>query len=694
MASSRMPWIIGCVVAIAAFEIGAWWTASRPEYQHVWANIAWVAVDVFALVMCWRAARRAKPHARRSWWCVTITMMCLTAGMLAWAFNELVLGRLTPFPSITDVLAWIGAPFLIAGIFFFKAPGSSRALGLQHLADLALTVAAMVSLTIAILYVPAITATYPTTYIASAVMSPILCVTAAAFGLLTLWQHVGGPRRRVLAVLWFALFLLGVAVVVYAEALLAGRYSAGQFLDLLWVLAFLAFATAAREELRLGDDVEEEVSPQRANHFAPLVPTVALAVWMIAWLSSSDRDALLAINAVTGGLLAVALFVRVWATQQLEASLAARVASEEARAWQLEARLARVHKLEALGTLAGGIAHDFNNVLGAATAALKLARRKLTRGASVARDLDEIDGVLWRAADLTSRLLDLARKREPKPVAINPRDAIERVCVLLEKVVPANVKIAIECPVSLPAVNVDPSGLEHALLNLGLNARDAVRDRGGTISMRARVAAESVEFEVADDGTGIPADLLPRLFEPFFTTKSDQGTGLGLAMVEAFTNANGGTVSVTSEPGRTRFSLAFPAVTTVAPATTLPAPTATVLVVSREDAAGLATAGVLSRGGIAATVAHDATTALAECARLSRVDAVIVDGATGVAGRDTLRALRDAGVVASSVLLAAPGSDDTGEWTAVVSKPYDPLGLVEEVHRVIAKRVADANPPR
>jgi CheY-like chemotaxis protein len=126
----------------------------------------------------------------------------------------------------------------------------------------------------------------------------------------------------------------------------------------------------------------------------------------------------------------------------------------------------------------------------------------------------------------------------------------------------------------------------------------------------------------------------------------------------------------------------------------VPSQHATVLVVSREDAAGLATAGALERGGIAVVVARDATMALAECARLPRIDAIVVDAATGTVGHDAMRAVRGAGVAAPSVLLMIPGGDDAGEWTAVVSKPYEPSVLVDEVHRAIAKQVAGAEPPR
>ncbi len=687
----------GCAAVVVVFELGAWWTASNPTYQHVWADACWIAVDVFATLQCLRTARVARPAVKLAWWCFTIAMACWTCAMLVWAYYELVLGRLTPFPSLVDVLSWIGSPFLIAGVFFYKTRDRSRVLDLQQIADLALTAAAIVALAISLLYVPAIDARYPAAYIATALTTSMLAVSAVTFGVLTLWQHLHGPRRRVLGVMLLGVFLLALVSVLYSEALLAGRYRAGRWIDVLWVLAFLAFATGAREERRLSDP--KPVQPERSPRLAAAIPTAALAVWMIAWLGS-QREALVFINTTTGAVLAVAMYARIWATQRIEAALAERIAREQARAWQLEARLARAHKLEAIGTLAGGVAHDFNNVLAAATASLKVARRRLQRGESVARDLEEAEAVLWRAADLTGRLLDLARKREPDPIAVNPSDAIDRVRVLLEKVVPSGVRVVAEHAEGMPAISVDPTGLDHALLNLGLNARDAVRARGGTIALRARggsaagIDGAAVVLEITDDGDGIPEDVLPHIFEPFFTTKREQGTGLGLAMVEAFASSSGGIVSVTSKPGDTTFRLAFPAAATPALDAKVPAPSATVLVVSREDASGLATAGALERGGLAAVIARDATTAIAEHARLPRVDAVVVDAGTGSLGREAVRALRDAGASVASVLLVAPGGDETGDWNAIVTKPYDARALVTEVQRVIANQVAATESPR
>jgi signal transduction histidine kinase/CheY-like chemotaxis protein len=486
------------------------------------------------------------------------------------------------------------------------------------------------------------------------------------------------------------LTMLAFVTVLYSEALLAGRYRAGRWIDVLWVIAFLAFGFGAREERSVVTLTTPPI--ETSPRLAAFVPTVALVLWMGASLTS-DRSTLFVVNVATGTVLAVGFYVRVWATQRL-------IAKEEARAWKLEASLARVQKLEAVGMLAGGVAHDFNNLLMAATASLKLARRRIQRGDSVTRDLDEIDAVLWRAADLTSRLLDLARKREPKRVVIDPREALERVRVLLDKVVPRNIELSVVCDPDVPAIVVDPADLDHALLNLGVNARDALRERGGKLTLRLRrgrsesIDGTAVMIEIHDDGPGIPADVLPRVFEPFFTTKSEHGTGLGLAMVEAFASSSKGVVSVTSTPGDTTFRLAFPAATAIPVETKHASTSKTVLVVSREDASGLAMAGALERAGIAAVVARDTAMALSEVSRRTIIDAVVVDAGPEQTGRDSVRELRAAGVSAAFVLVASVGADESGEWNAVVTKPYEARVLVEEVERATAKHVAGSEAAR
>jgi two-component system cell cycle sensor histidine kinase/response regulator CckA len=279
------------------------------------------------------------------------------------------------------------------------------------------------------------------------------------------------------------------------------------------------------------------------------------AAWMSAVivLAADHGNALMPLRVSVLAILVVSMVVRVWANNRLAIELRRRVADEEARRWRLEAQLMRAQKLEALGTLAGSIAHDVNNVLAATSASLCLARRALKRGADPSEELAETERVIQRASGLTDRLLGLANNRGQRRRPVDVGTIVEQVAGLLGKVMPPGMVVNREIAAGLPPITVDPVGLEHALLNLGLNARDALRDGGGhAITLVARLGddASQVVVEVADDGPGIAPEILPRLFEPFFTTKPDgMGTGLGLATVDAFAGANGITLAVESRPG-------------------------------------------------------------------------------------------------------------------------------------------------
>ncbi len=702
---ARLGWLLACVGFVALFQLGASLVGSSRLARHAWADGGWILVDGLATWACWQAARGARlPHLRRAWWCFTAALACWTTGMLAWAYLELVRGELVPFPSLNDLMAWLGVPWFVAGLFIYKARTSSRTLTAKQLADLAIIAAVVVTVAVAVLYAPARAAPYAASYVASALATPVLSVTTLLFGLSSLTQHVHGARRRVLALLLAGIGILAAVSILYAEALLAGRYQPGAWLDAMWVIALLLIATAAREEGWLPADERVADTPERPSGLDPLLPSAALLAWIVVVvLARGGHDAVLRwIDAITGCTLAAALFVRSWASQRLERTLTARVALQEARAWELEARLTRVQKLEAVGTLAGGVAHDFNNVLAAATSGLKLARRKLARGAAIDADLDEIEGVLWRATDLTGRLLDLARKRETRATPIDARQIIDRVRALLTKVLPAGITLELVEPDRwLPPVLADPNGLEHALLNLGLNARDVLRERGGTITFRAfrskqlaASAADAVTIEVGDNGPGMPPELARRVFEPFFTTKPDgEGTGLGLAMVEAFAVECHGTVTVESTPGQgTAFRITLPAVDDDATdELPLPTLTGTVLVLCPQDAGGLATTGALERCGFTTLVVADAAAAMVAAAGPTPIEAMVADAASGIGAGGAVRALRAAGLTAPIVLLAGPGGDDSGDWAAVVRKPVDARELADLVRLAIA--TPRATPP-
>jgi len=233
---------------------------------------------------------------------------------------------------------------------------------------------------------------------------------------------------------------------------------------------------------------------------------------------------------------------------------------------QSRAALAQAQKMEAVGQLTGGIAHDFNNLLTAVLGSLDLLeRRGGCRDANAARVLGMARRAAERGAELTGRLLAFARRQALSPKPVNANRLVTDFSDLLRRTLGESVTLEIKPDPGLWDTFADPNQLENALLNLAVNARDAMPEGGrltlqtGNVKLDARYAARERDVEpgeyvliaVHDTGIGMTAEVIERAFEPFFTTKPEgRGTGLGLSQVFGFLKQSGGHVAITSEPGR------------------------------------------------------------------------------------------------------------------------------------------------
>jgi two-component system, cell cycle sensor histidine kinase and response regulator CckA len=271
---------------------------------------------------------------------------------------------------------------------------------------------------------------------------------------------------------------------------------------------------------------------------------------------------------VDGRLLGVVCFEAVgtpreWsADEQLfaltVANLAALLEVQKARA-DAEEQLRQAQKMESVGRLAGGIAHDFNNVLTSILGITELLLLERDEGDALRGDLQEIARSAGRAAGLTRQLLAFSRQQvmHPRPVDLN--EVILDMLRMLERLLGGRIVVEFHPASRLPAVVVDPGQIERVLMNLVVNARDAMPD-GGTLRLVTAVGGNEVLLVVSDTGVGMDARTRERAFEPFFTTKkAGEGTGLGLSTVYGIVRQSGGNVAVESEPGRgTTFTIRIP----------------------------------------------------------------------------------------------------------------------------------------
>jgi PAS domain S-box-containing protein len=375
----------------------------------------------------------------------------------------------------------------------------------------------------------------------------------------------------------------------------------------------------------------------------------------------------------------------------------------------LEVQFRQSQKMEAVGRLAGGVAHDFNNLLMVIGAGTLFAREAIPSDSPARQELADVDAAVQRAAALTAQLLAFSRQQVLRPERLQLNRVVANVERMLSRVLGEDIRLMTELARELPQVQADTGQLEQVLMNLALNARDAMPD-GGTLTVRtatvrvgARDAAgfpgvavgEYVELRVRDTGVGMDAATRARIFEPFFTTKDPgRGTGLGLATVYGIVQQSGGHVLVDSAPGvGTTFTVLLPRVddgvpaayaSAIAPA--VPHGSERVLLVEDEPTLRASVRRMLERGGYLVYEARHGIDALALAERHDgAIDLVLTDvvmpelGAAGLVERlrarwPAMRVLLMSGYNAQRI-----GADDVARGLATLTKPFTPDALLRQV---------------
>ena len=436
----------------------------------------------------------------------------------------------------------------------------------------------------------------------------------------------------------------------------------------------------------------------------------------------------LTMRGADGGTVAIDFSIKPVRDEDGIVSLLVPEARDVSALKEAQAQLLEAQKMETLGRLTGGVAHDFNNLLMAVLGNLALARKRLGAPSTpdaqraIERNIEAATLGAERGAQLTQRLLAFARRQDLKPSAVDLATLLDGAQDLLRRSAGPLVELTITAPSGLPAAMVDPHALELALLNLVVNARDAMPDGGrivitlgeGPAPTGSAVAADPgrmLSIAVADTGHGMDPVTLERAVEPFFTTKGPgQGTGLGLSMVHGLAHQSGGTLTIESAPGAGTIATlhlpvaAQPAVT--APRVALAEPRrgrGRVLVVDDEPLVLESTAAMIEDLGYAVQAVPSAEAALAALAAGPPPAVIITDhampGMTGAALASHLATLRPglpvilatghvsplAGLTES---LAAPGGV-IPDGPPRLLKPYTQAQLAEALSNALARRAPE-----
>jgi PAS domain S-box-containing protein len=385
---------------------------------------------------------------------------------------------------------------------------------------------------------------------------------------------------------------------------------------------------------------------------------------------------------------------------------------------QLQEQLRQAQKMEAIGQLTGGLAHDFNNLLGVIVGNLDLLEDVVRAHAGALKRIQTAQRAAMRGADLTRRLLAFARRQHLTPAPTGVNDLITELLGMLPRTLGPDIAMTTQLAADVPPAQIDPAGLENALLNLAINARDAMPG-GGTLTLATKrvelddayppvkageiVAGTYVWIAVSDTGHGMAREVLAQVFEPFFTTKPrDKGTGLGLAMVYGFVKQSSGHIRIYSEPGHgTSVHLYVPVAAGVAPpvrdttASPLAAPgRGTVLVVDDEVDLLEVAVTYLEEMGCTALTAVDGPSALEVVARTPALDLLLTDvimpgGMNGVVLAQQIRQQQPditvlyASGFPSSTLVERRQLQVDGP---LLDKPYRKEQLTAAVHQALTRR--------
>jgi hypothetical protein len=378
----------------------------------------------------------------------------------------------------------------------------------------------------------------------------------------------------------------------------------------------------------------------------------------------------------------------------------------------LEQQFLRSQRMESIGTLAGGIAHDLNNVLAPIVMAIDILRKKNPDKTSQ-HILDSLESSAQRGADIVKQVLAFARGIEGERLLLQPKHIIAEIVKIIKETFPRSIDIRTEVPKNLWTISADPTQMHQVLLNVCVNARDAMPD-GGKLTITAEnifidenyskmhseaKAGPFAMITISDTGMGIPSKILDKIFEPFFTTKEiGKGTGLGLSTVHAIVKSHGGFINVYSEVARgTTFKIYFPAqMKDQASSAEMIHPTLPqgngelILIVDDEASIRDITKSTLEANGYNVMTANDGTEAISLYAQNRDIINVVISDIMMpiMDGTVTIRALQKMNphikIIAASGLITSDIKNLGTQVQAFLTKPFSAEKLLTTLHKVLS----------
>jgi signal transduction histidine kinase/ActR/RegA family two-component response regulator len=743
---------LGLIVAVAPIILAgdATWVVS-------WVDCTWTLIAAAAALKCFATTRRLQGQQRSAWLFITVAYISYALADLAWSFYELILDIPNPIVSLIEAGYAISPALLIIGIWLYRTGKPTLPAVIVQFGNAGILVAA-IFLANMIVFQQLLKPLNAPVRSSLLISYAVIATTAFVFALFNICFYMRGRRRLVMMPLLFALGSLAVANYFSTYEAASGVYTSASLPNIGYFLTFVFGFWAAFEQDHLGDIPSGDQGLQAADEIARqwetlLPPLAAVGLLGVALAHPEDLTADLVPHA-TGALFLfiAAIALRDWWSQSVETKLreearrgAASLQKSEqhllAKNEELAAAnrelsnemIARKHiqeelrhsqKMEVIGQLTGGVAHDFNNLLAVIVGNVDLLEQTLEPDSSQRAYTQEATAAAHRGAALTKRLLAFSRKQalDPRPTGVD--DLFKSMKGLLERTLGETIQLRFEVSANIAPCLVDRAQLENAILNLVINARDAMRG-GGSITIEASnvtldadyvakhpetAAGDHVSIAVRDTGVGMSAQVRARVFEPFFTTKDmGAGSGLGLSMVYGFVRQSGGHISIETEAGSgTEVRLYLPR-TDLLPdliedIDISAAPTGqreSVLVVEDDPALRMVITSFLERQNYQATAAQDGSEALAILDESGPFDLLLSDiilpgGFSGpelaneiTRRQPSMKILLMSGYASDAV----EGKSSPSDYANLLQKPFSMGTLAREVRSVLkAKEEADSVP--